>query len=72
MKFLNALISREPVMTMSVIQAGLALAMAFGFNMTAQQMGSILVFTAAVLGWLTRSKVTPLPAPVIPPKDGGQ
>lgn len=68
MNFLNALIQREPVMTMAVVQTGLALAMSFGFSLTAQQVGAIMAFTAAVLGWIVRQKVSP----VVPPKDGGQ
>ena len=51
--------SREPVMIMAVVQAGLALAVSFGFGLSAEQIGGILAFSAAVLGLITRSRVSP-------------
>lgn len=50
----------EPVMTQAVLQAGLALLVTFGLGWTLEQVGATLALTAALLGWLTRSKVTPV------------
>ena len=55
-----SILGREPVMWMAVIQAGIALAIAFGFDITMQQFGLIMVFVAAVLGFIARSQVTPV------------
>ena len=48
----------EPTMLLAVVQAGLALGMGFGLNITAQQMALILTFTGAVLALINRSQVT--------------
>jgi hypothetical protein len=49
-------IRQEPVLFQGVIQAGLGLLMSFGIHLTAQQMGAILVFTAAILAFWTGSR----------------
>ena len=51
----------EPALILAVIQAGLALGVAFGLKWTAEQVGMITAFTAAVLGLVTRSRVSPTP-----------
>lgn len=51
---------REPVMFLAVIQAGLALAVGFGLNLDGQQVAAIMAFSAAVLGLIARSKVSPV------------
>ena len=56
---LKSIMSREPVMTIALVQAFLALAVSFGLPITVEQMGMLLAFTAAVLGWITRSHVSP-------------
>lgn len=48
----------EPTMILAVVQAGLALGMAFGLHITVQQMALILTFTGAVLALINRSQVT--------------
>jgi hypothetical protein len=48
----------EPTLILAVVQAGLALGMAFGLNITAQQMALILTFTGALLALINRSVVT--------------
>lgn len=53
-------IQQEPVYTMAVVQAAIALAVSFGLELSAEQVGMIVAFTAAVLSWITRSNVTPL------------
>jgi hypothetical protein len=49
---------REPVAILAVVQAGIALGMAYGLNVTPEQMALILTFTGAVLALITRSQVT--------------
>lgn len=51
---------REPVLYLALAQAGLALIAGFGFDLTAQQIGLVMAFVAAVLGILARSQVTPV------------
>lgn len=48
----------EPTLILAVVQAGLALGMAFGLNISAQQMALILTFSGAVLALVNRSQVT--------------
>lgn len=55
---------REPVLTLAVVQAAIGLATAFGLDLDAEQVGAIMVFTAALLGWVARERVTPMAAPV--------
>lgn len=52
-------ITDEPAFTLALVQAGLALAVGFGLSLTTEQMALLLAFTAALLGWITRSQVTP-------------
>lgn len=52
-------ITGEPVMTLAIIQMALALAVSFGLQWTGEQVGAVVAFSAAVLGWVARSKVTP-------------
>lgn len=53
------LFNREPALILGAVQAAIALVVAFGFDLTAEQIGGILAFTAAVLALITRSQVTP-------------
>ena len=53
-------IQDEPAMTLAVIQAAIALFVAFGLNLSGDQVGAIVAVTAAFLGWVTRSQVTPV------------
>lgn len=48
----------EPTMILSVVSAGIALAVGFGAHISTQQMGLIMAFSAAVLGLINRSQVT--------------
>jgi hypothetical protein len=56
-------LNREPVLIQEVIHAGVALGVAFGLNFTGEQVALIMVFTAAVLGAITRQRVTPIASP---------
>jgi len=57
------LIKQEPVLFQALIQAGLALALSFGANLSAGQVGTILAFTAALLSFVTRTQVTAVANP---------
>lgn len=52
-------ITGEPVMTLAIIQMALALAVSFGLQWTGEQVGAVVAFSAAVLGWIARSQVSP-------------
>lgn len=52
-------IKDEPAMLMAVVQALLALLLAFGLELTTEQVGAILAFSAAVLGLVVRKQVVP-------------
>ena len=56
---MSTLWGREPVLIMTTIQSGLALGLAFGLTLTPAQIGAILAFSAAILGLITRSRVSP-------------
>ena len=53
-------IKNEPVLTLALIQAGIAMAVGFGLAWSGEQVALVVAFTAAVLGWVARSKVTPV------------
>lgn len=60
---MDAIIDRikgEPVLTLALIQAGIAMAVGFGLNWTGDQVALASAFAAAVLGWIARSRVTPV------------
>jgi hypothetical protein len=52
--------NREPALILAAVQAVLAVAIGFGVDITTEQLALILAATAAVLGLVTRSKVTPV------------
>ena len=45
--------------TIALVQAVIALVVAFGLNLAPDQIGAILAVTAVVLGLITRSRVSP-------------
>jgi hypothetical protein len=51
---------REPAMVLALVQAVLALIVAFGLDLAPDQIGAILAVTAVVLGLITRSRVSPV------------
>jgi hypothetical protein len=53
-------ITDEPVMTLALVQGILALAVTFGLRWTPEQVGAFLAATAALLGWVARSRVEPV------------
>jgi hypothetical protein len=50
---------REPAMLIALVQSALALAVGFGVTITPEQFGLVMAFVAALLGFVTRSQVTP-------------
>lgn len=52
--------NREPALVMGVIQTVLALVLAFGVDLSTEQVGAILAVSAAVLSLVVRAKVTPV------------
>lgn len=57
---------REPALLLGLVQAALALLLAFGLDLSPEQQGTILALTAAVLAVVTRQQVTPLADPRLP------
>ena len=53
---------REPAMVLALVQAVIALVVAFGLNLAPDQIGAILAVTAVILGLITRSRVSPASA----------
>ena len=51
---------REPAAILAALNAVIALAIGFGLDLSSAQVGLILAATAAVLGLITRSQVTPV------------
>ena len=56
---MKSLWNREPAAILAALQAIIAVAVSFGLDLSAEQVGGILAATAAVLGLVTRSRVTP-------------
>jgi hypothetical protein len=50
---------REPVLVIALVEAILGLALAFGIDVSEEQMGAILVAVNAGLALLARSQVSP-------------
>ena len=53
--------NREPAIIIALVQTAIALVVSFGFDLTVEQVGAIVAVSAAILGVVTRSKVTPTP-----------
>lgn len=56
-------IRREPALVTGAVGAVLALVVAFGFELSGEQTGAIMAVVTAVLGFVTRAKVTPARRP---------
>lgn len=50
---------REPAVLLSLVSAVIALAAGFGLDVTEEQVGLIMAAVVAVIGFVTRSQVTP-------------
>lgn len=56
---MKGIFDRQPAMTLGVIQAFMALLMAFGFHITAEQLAAIIAFSSVTLAWITQKSVVP-------------
>jgi hypothetical protein len=54
-------VRHEPVLILAAVQAAITLVVAFGLDLTSEQVGAIVTFTGAVLSVIARRKVTPQP-----------
>jgi len=52
-------VNREPALIAGMVQAVLGLLLAFGVELTQEQVGSLMAVTAAILALAVRSRVTP-------------
>ena len=59
MKAVLAFVKREPVRVASIVAALIALAAAFGFSLSDEQVGAIMAVVVILLGIPTRQAVTP-------------
>jgi nitrate/nitrite transporter NarK len=68
--FNGNVLRNEPALIVGLVQAVLALVLAFGVDLSEEQIGSILAITSVILAIITRMLVTPTtstPPPVEPP-----
>ena len=56
----TGIFGREPALWLGLIQAGLALAVGFGANLSQEQFALLMGFSAAIFAVLTRSQVSPV------------
>ncbi len=54
---------REPAAILGLIQAGLALAIGFGLQLSGEQTALVMAFSAAFVAIITRQSVTPIADP---------
>lgn len=66
MKAIWERVLNEPIMVLAVLEAGLALAIGFGLNWTGEQVALVVAFSAALLGVVARSQVTPTRNHIVP------
>lgn len=50
---------REPAVILSLVSALIAVGVGFGLDVTPEQVGLIMAAVSAVIGFVTRSQVTP-------------
>ncbi len=55
----GTIFGREPALVLALVQAVIALVVAFGLSLAPDQIGAILAVTAVILGLVTRSRVSP-------------
>jgi hypothetical protein len=58
-RWAQTMLQEEPVLTLAVVQSGIAMLVGFGLAWSGEQVGLVVGFSAAVLGWIARSQVTP-------------
>jgi len=57
---MKSIFNREPSLILGALQAILALVLAFGVDLSTEQVGAILAASAAVLAVVTRQAVSPV------------
>lgn len=62
-KLLDFVVGREPVATGAVVSAVLALVVAFGVDLSAEQTAAIAGAVTVVVAWFARKAVTPVAGP---------
>ena len=55
----GSFLGREPALWLAALQAVIAVAVGFGLDLSAEQVALIVAASAAVLGLVTRSQVSP-------------
>jgi hypothetical protein len=66
--FQGRVLRSEPALILGLVQAIIALVLAFGVDLSEEQIGSILALTAVALAVATRMLVSPTePTPTAPP-----
>jgi hypothetical protein len=66
--FQGKVVRQEPALILGLVQAVIALVLAFGVDLSTEQIGSIMALTAVILAIVTRMLVTPN-APAPPPPE---
>lgn len=56
---MKTLWGREPALILGLVQAAIALVVAFGVDLSGEQTAVVVAFTAALLAVATRTQVTP-------------
>lgn len=64
--------AREPVALLAVVEASLAVAVAFGLHLTGRQLAALIVLARAVFALLARRLVTPVAEPRLPHRKPGR
>lgn len=67
---LSNLWGREPVALMTLLRAAIIFGTAFGLKLTAEQIAGTYMLVEAVLMFVTRGQVSPVPKPPAPPSRG--
>ena len=57
--FQGKVIRSEPALILGLVQAVIALVLAFGVDLSEEQIGSVMALTAVILAIVTRMLVTP-------------
>jgi hypothetical protein len=59
-KIANLIVGKEPVMFATLVSAALGLAVAFGWDISEEQLAAITAAATALAGFLARAAVTPV------------
>lgn len=60
------MLGREPALVLGLVGAVIALALAFGVDLSDEQVGAIMAAVVAVISIITRIQVTPIVDPRLP------